>query len=177
MSTPGSETLQWDKVRGVISNLSNRHVHKLIRLARRELTDRHQAAEALNKRAADGFRAMANFMAGVTWALACRASLRESKGHDPAYGKRPAAGDMWLPRELLTAVRHQVKARGWHPITAPDWTNVQCNLEAEQRRTARGVTPEQSFQAVQFRIPFARQEARQVINDRFDSYIDLGGEG
>ena len=110
---------------------------------------------------------MANFMAGVTWALACRAALRESKGHTPVGGKRPQSGEMWLPRELLTAVRHQVKDRGWHPITAESWSKVRDNLIAEARPPR---ADSEGLSCTRFVIPFARQEARVelAVDRRFD---------
>lgn len=166
----------WARLALSMRCMSPKQLHKVIRLTRRELAARHQAADALKERLSGGFSAMAKFMAGVTWALACRAALRESKGHDPSFGKRPAAGDMWLPRELLTAVRHQVKARGWHPITAPDWSNVQHNLMAEQAR--KGRPPEEAFAAVQFVVPLAPPTYSGVIcpRDIPDGRFDHGGE-
>lgn len=175
------EALAWAKVSAHIGNFTNKQLHKLRRIAGRELETRHHIAEALNKRRAEGFRSLANFMAGVTWALACRAALRESKGHDPVHGKRPQSGEMWLPRELLYAVRHQVKQRGWHPITAATWTTVKDELLAEaahaerKRHAERASFPAAPYQPVEaqtFRIPFAAGEARVTVDDRFD----YGGE-
>jgi hypothetical protein len=178
----GSETLIWNKTRRVISAMSTRDVHKLVRLARRELSARHQEAEAYTERVVGARLAMANFMAGVTWALACRTALRESKGHDPVGGKRPAAGDMWLPREMLTAVRHQVKDRGWHPLSARSATEVIDNLksedfwsqpvavdvEASDRTPALGG----ALQVAKFVGRYAGATAAVVLDDRFD----VGGE-
>lgn len=171
----------WDSFRGMFAQLDRADVHKMLRLGRAELKQRHEDQKLEKARASEGYRGLSNFMAGVTWAMACRAALRESKGHE-GVGKRPAAGDMWLPRELLYAVRHQVKKLGWHPITADNWTTVQANMLSqassevyEERRKLRAGGMGQfvpSMEAVQFRIPFATQMASVRIDDRFD----FGGE-
>ncbi len=160
----------WKRISGTIPYMKNRQLHKLVRMARRELEFRHAGREAFKEQLSGGFSAMANFMAGVTWALACRAALRESKGHTPVGGKRPQSGEMWLPRELLTAVRHQVKDRGWHPITTKDWGTVRAGLEAEA--AARAPMP-QDYAEVRFAIQFARGDARAVID--LDSRFDKSG--
>jgi hypothetical protein len=173
-----AEARAWASISQSIGQFSKQQLHKLKKLANRELGARWQAKEALNKRVAGGFGAMANFMAGVTWALACRAALRQSKEH-AGFGKRPQSGEMWLPRELLFAVRSQVRGRGWHPITAKDWPTVQAGLAQEQRGFHHQLddgefSPTGRMSAVKFVIPFARQEASAVIavNKRFDDSFD-----
>jgi hypothetical protein len=161
----------------LITLLSTKSLHRVMKEARRELAARHVARLALKEQLSGGFSAMANFMAGVTWAMACRAALRESKEHPP-IGKKPAAGHMWLPWELLYAVRHQVKDRGWHPITSKSWSVVRDELAAEARHAAvrrkaeLNAMPGQlaHFHAQTFRIPFARQEVRMLmdLDDQFD---------
>lgn len=165
------EAQGWTKVEGSLAGFSRKQLHKLMKLCRRELNARWQFDEALKEWKLEGFRGLANFMAGVTWAVACRAALRESKGHTPVGGKRAQSGEMWLPRELLTAVRHQVKDRGWHPITAPSAEAVLNELAAEDR--ARQPLPAdyaERFNAVRFVIPFSKTEAITVLDldDRFD---------
>lgn len=168
----------FDRVRAITGRLSTRNLHKLKRIINKELTARYQGTEALKERVAGGLQGMANVMAGVTWALACRQALRESKGHEPVGGKRPASGEMWLPRELLYAVRHQVKARGWHPITALNWGVVKANLEAE----ARPATPKtidvfgEEVTVAKFVVPMVRGEARRIVDLDYDRAFDFGGE-
>lgn len=172
----------FDKFKDMFAALSRHDVVRLVRLGRQELKDRYVVQKLLERAAAEGYRGLANFMAGVTWALACRAALRKSKGHE-GFGKRPAAGDMWLPRELLYAVRHQVKELGWHPITAETWTTVQANLLSQastarhsadraERRQRVGDTFAGMVKEVRFKIPFARQTTAVRIDGRFD----YGGE-
>lgn len=163
---PGKLERAWNGIAVSMGSMTKQQLHKIVRLGRRELEARHQADKALYEWKLNGYRAMANFMAGVTWALACRWSLRDSKDHHPFAGVRPQSGEMWLPRELLTAVRHQVKARGWHPITSVTAADVLNNLAAEASR--HPVRADSSLTCVQFVVPMVRSEARVLVDDRFD---------
>lgn len=170
------EQLQWKKIRGSLGRMSRRQLHKLTKLTRRELESRWQFDEALKEWKVGGYRGLANFMAGVTWAMACRESLRRSKGHSPPGGQRPQSGQMWLPAEMLYAVRHQVKDRGWHPITSANAQVVLNNLKAEE--SAAGARAQYGDYA-KFVIPFVKAEVRAKIpvDDRFDFYdMEMGGE-
>lgn len=142
----------WFRITTTLCTMKQRDLHKLKKMVLRELHERYGAREALKERVLGGLDAMANFMAGVTWALACRAALRASKGHTPVGGERPQSGEMWLPYELLYAVRHQVKERGWHPITTEDWTMFRAHMLGEMapRRDPGG-----DFGAVQFAVRMA----------------------
>lgn len=164
------------------ASISDRDLGKLARLiAKERLTRRVEHLERRRKQD-HAMTGMANFMAGVTWALACRASLRYSKGHQ-GYGKRPASGEMWLPRELLIAVRHQVKTAGWHPITSESAAVVLENLRNRNNRelgidsalpvtrTSIDAPLSQPLEVAQFRVRMVKSEAR-LISDRFD----YGGE-
>lgn len=175
------EQRQWQKIRSRLGLMSRKQLHKLVKLSRRELESRWQFDEALKKWKAGGYRGLSNFMAGVTWAMACRQSLRQSKGHAPPGGQRAQSGQMWLPAELLYAVRHQVKDRGWHPITATSARVVLDNLQAEESAARVAAHHGDSLRAVKFVIPYARAEARRQIqipvDDRFDFYdLEMGGE-
>jgi hypothetical protein len=161
----------WRNIALTMPHLTSQQLHRVAKMCRRELADRWAAREALKERAAAGFLGLANFMAGVTWAMSCRQALRGSKGHTPVNGRRAQSGEMWLPRELLYCVRNQVKDRTWHPLTAESWSVVKSNLEAEERASRplpAGYVD--SFNAVRFVIPFAKQEARAVVavDRRFD---------
>lgn len=156
--------------------VSDRDLNKLKKLVVQEKAARYADRLLSRRRTEDGYRAMANFMSGVTWAMACRASLRASKGHEPMFGKRPAAGNMWLPRELLTAVRHQVKELGWHPITSVSADVVIQNLKGQEAsaRAPKNIQ-EDRLHAVQFAVRMAAPTyaaVRSKVDDRFD----YGGE-
>ncbi len=126
-------------------------VRKAGREAHRELKARRHNRWLLKERAAGGSVAMSNFMAGVTWALSCRAALRTWAGHSPPGGKRPQHGAPWLPWEMLACVRSQVKERGWHPIAAKTWADARGHLQAEMSR--RDLPDWVEHQTVQFVIP------------------------
>lgn len=128
--------IDWNKTEALLCLLPRNAVHKLIKLARRELWERHEERVRERERFAAAMNGMANVMAGVTWALACRQSLRRSKGHVPDTGVRPQSGEMWLPRELLYAVRHEVKERHWSPLSSENWDNCRGHLSAEATRRA-----------------------------------------
>lgn len=134
-----------------LPNLDAKDLHWLIRKARRELKTRWEEQAQLRDRVGGAMTGMANVMAGVTWALACRQSLRRSKEHSPDVGKRPASGEMWLPHELLYALRHEVKERQWSPLgakTAQDvlsWLNTEATRHTGPRPTG----------AVAFRVRMA----------------------
>lgn len=172
-----SEADVFSHMRESVTFLTQRQLHKVKKIINKELESRYLAAEALKGRATGAFQGMANFMAGVTWALACRASLRESKGHLPAGGVRPQSGEMWLPRELLTAVRHQVKARGWHPITSTDWDTVRANLSAEALAASRPPRHRDEPMAVKFAVRMAAPTytAQRVSRLAMEDF-DFGGE-
>lgn len=146
------QTVDRDLALDVMRALSKKDLHWVLKQARRELSARHQAAWALKERVGGAMLGMANVMAGVTWALACRDTLRRSKGHLPTYGKRPASGEMWLPRELLYALRHEVKERGWCPLSAENATQALQHLNAEANRR-KGPLPESGY--AEFRIRLA----------------------
>lgn len=172
----------------MLAAMPTKELHKLSKLCRKEKELRWQEAKADQARVAGGYRAMANFMAAVTWAMACRTALRASKGHEPIFGKRPQSGEMWLPREILTAVRHQTRERGWHPITVETAGRVITELVGVARsKEARGwrgehlgeagpdavnPRPDDKLQVARFVIPMVKTEARLRISDRFD----YGGE-
>lgn len=169
MNDEGTMEVAWERTREGMEQLSDKNLRKLVKYARTEMHRRHTERWALKERLAGGFAAMANVMACAAWAMACRQALRESKEHEPALGVKPQSGEMWLPRELLYAVRHQVKRRGWHPITADSWYTVRNNLQAEERAERFSALPvRDSFDAVQFAVRMAHGEARSVVDDCFD---------
>lgn len=162
----------------IVPRLDDRQLQKLVSTARREQRRRYLAAEALKERVGGAMQGMANVMAGVTWALLCRASLRASKGHLPVGGKRAASGEMWLPRELLTAVRHQVKERGWHPITSLNWETVRANYSAELLAARRPPVSDSilgpDLHVAKFVIPFAGQAvSREIAVDKAFDFSDV----
>lgn len=117
-----------------ILDLETRDLHWLVKHARKEIHARWQDRELLKQRVGAAMTGMANAMAGVTWALACRDSLRRSKGHTPTGGRRPQSGEMWLPREQLTALRAEIKERRWSPLGAESWVKVRDWLVVESQR-------------------------------------------
>lgn len=149
-----------DKTLRKLAELSRTDLLWLARKARRELNRRFTSERAHREDLDGALHGMANVMAGVTWALACRQSLRRSKDHSPDTGKRPASGEMWLPYELLTALRHEIKERRWSPLGARCWADVQSWLTVEAGRKPEPVGP----MAVAFRVRMARDTAdRQVL--------------
>ena len=70
---------------------------------------------------------------------------------------------MWLPREVLSAVRHQVKRRGWHPITSENWGVVRDNLLAEARPAPHAREPlfpgDPDVGVAKFVVPMVRGES------------------
>lgn len=173
------------RYRAALEVFDDRALGKLARILAKVKTERYVARVAERRRQGEGYRGLANFMAGVTWALACRATLRYSKDH-PGYGKRPASGEMWLPRELLTAVRSQVKAAGWHPITAESAQVVLHNLANRNNRelgidSALPVTRTsidtpfgEPFEVVKFRVRMV--QGNVMSRSRVSDLFDYGGE-
>lgn len=144
-----------------LAAIPNKDLHWLIKNARRELVRRHREAEASYKARQEGFRGLKNFMSGVTWALACRASLRKSKGHT-GFGKRPASGAPWMPWEILYAAREEVKEKHWSPLTQQSADEVLVRLNVQANRKPE---PEGDFE-VRFIIPFAQGGVNLHIDDR-----------
>ena len=162
----------WTTIKDLLAGIPHRDLHKLGKLVRKEKHTRWLEDMADTEWRREGFGGLANFMAGVTWALACRAALRASKGHK-GFGKRPAAGNMWTPRELLSCVRHQVKELGWHPITSESAAVVMQNLEGQEAAArAPKHIDDGPFQAVQFGVRMASGGVVRRVADRFD----YGGE-
>lgn len=85
-----------------IKELPSKDLHKLKRLIGEELNRRHILEVANDLSLSLTMGAMANVMAGAAWAMACRAQLRWSKGHDP-LGSTPVGGQMWYPWEIEEA--------------------------------------------------------------------------
>lgn len=193
--------IDWPATRERIPQLSTKDLRKYMKLARRELTRRYQGQLALKERMAAGFDGLVNVMRGVAWALACRASLREAHDH-PRLGKGRASGEMWLPHELLKALRADIKEYGYSPLSAGYWSHFDAQYgrykwagdklvwvpgggqayraRREQERfvanhghsTIEDAMTAPPMKAVQFRIPFARREARMVTDAR--DIKDLG---
>lgn len=176
----------WDTLRDALAGMPQKDVHKVNKLVKKELHLRWQEREYERRVQGAAMQGMANVMAGVTWALACRQSLRRSKGHAPDVGKRPQSGEMWLPRELLYAVRHEVKERQWSPLTQPDARGCLQWLGAEASRKpvqdvgddfeAGALFNVPSLKAVKFTGRMARGEAAITFEDSVHSKFDLGGE-
>lgn len=152
-------TIIKDRTLEQLAAISNKDLHWLLKNARRELVRRHREAEASYKARQEGFQGLKNFMAGVTWALACRASLRKSKGHT-GFGKRPASGAPWMPWEILYAAREEVKEKHWSPLTqqSADAVLVRLNVQANRKPEPTG------DYAVSFKIPFAKEYAQVNID-------------
>lgn len=129
-------TIVRDKTLSAIRQLSRKDLHWLKKQVKKELAARYLDDRAFEEEYAAGMAGMSNVMAGVAWALACRDSLRRSKGHTPTYGKQPASGEMWLPRELLIALRAEIKERRWSPLGALNANDVLNHLAAESKRRA-----------------------------------------
>lgn len=162
--------------RDAFAAMSDKDLNRIKRLLTTEKSTRYTERLQARARTLGGYRAMANFMAGVTWAMACRASLRASKGHEPMFGKRPAAGNMWLPRELLTAVRHQVKELGWHPITSASADVVIQNLKGQAAAAnAPKHIQEDRLHTVQFAVRMAAP-TYAMVRSKVDDRFDYGGE-
>ncbi len=158
------------KLREMLKALPKKELLFLKKELRKEARARWLAeTEALERKKA-GFEGLRNVMAGVTWALACRQSLRRSKGHEPDTGKGPQSGEMWLPREMLTALRLEVKTRTWSPLGCADWTAVHNWLRVEAQRKK----PPADGGTVQFVIPFARETAVMHLSDRvYQDMVDF----
>lgn len=154
-----TRTIDWNLTEAQMCLLPQKDLRKLIKFARRELSERNAERWALKERLPGAFQGMANVMAGVTWALACRASLRASKGHRPAAGTRPASGEMWLPAELLKACRLDVKEKGWSPLTAPYFTHFQAQFGKNYRAPDSDEPVD-----VQFAVRMARGTAVRVTD-------------
>lgn len=152
-----TETMQRDATKERLAALGRKDLLWLKKQLRRELHRRwvDGRADAVRKR--HGWIGLANFMAGVTWALACRDALRRSKGHLPTWGKRPQSGEMWLPKEMLTALRADIKDRGWSPLAAGCWSDVHSRLTH-----VRGAESDEPF-AVQFAVRMAGETAAARI--------------
>lgn len=145
--------MNWSKLVTKLEGVDSKHLHKLNKAVKKELARRWavRQLEAVERR--HGFAGLDNFMAGVTHALACRAALRESKEHPP-IGKRPASGEMWLPREMLFAVRDQVKRRGWHPLTCTA-NETLGHLRGEVPGPALYELPIGEFNVAEFKVRMA----------------------
>jgi hypothetical protein len=179
----------WEMYKDLLAALDKKDVHKLLKLTRAELALRWEEQQAEVAWVRAGFTGLANFMAGVTWALACRQTLRRSKGHTPDTGKRPQSGEMWLPREMLYAVRHEVKDRRWSPLSQPDARGCLEWLKAEATRRPQVSEQEadglegmmsgnaRDFRATQFHVKMAAPVYGSVTFDDPHSRFDPGGEG
>ncbi len=148
--------LNRDTARRVFPAMSKADLMWMGRQIRLELQERYEETARHRERVAAAMAGMANVMAGVTWALACRQSLRRSKDHWPDWGIRPASGEMWLPWEILTALRAEIKGRRWSPLGMRDAGSVLNWLTIERDRKPE---PEGDF-AVQFRVRMAGETAR-----------------
>lgn len=147
-----------------IPTASDAELEWLLSTTRRELHKRRRqrVREAEQAR----WRGLSNFLTGVTWALACRQSLRRSKGHTPDTGKTPASGEMWWPYEMLTAARAEVKERTWSPLTATCAGHVMNWLNVELHRT-----PPREDVAFKFHV---RMAAPQYAAVHFDENVLTG---
>lgn len=164
-------TVNRELTRRKVKELSRKDLHWMKKQLAKELHARYELDKAWKADVAWAMAGMANVMAGVTWALACRETLRKSKGHTPAGGKRPQSGEMWLPREILIALRAEVKERGWCPLGVAEWQDVKRWLYVEGQRyigDAKRAELEKSgnFGAVTFRIPFASEVCAVRFEDR-----------
>jgi hypothetical protein len=153
-----------------LAELSRTDLLWLARKARKELNRRFTSERVRRGAVAGAMQGLANVMAGVAWALACRDSLRRSKGHLPTYGKRPASGEMWLPWELMYALRHEVKERQWSPLgakTAQDvlrWLAVEHGRKIGRANPAFREGPGGIEAVTAFRVPFASETAALHID-------------
>jgi hypothetical protein len=143
----------------ILGELTVKDLRNLRRLAGRELGRRSASADRDRARLAGGYLAMANFMAGVTSALACRNALRESKRHRPLGGTNPASGEMWMPREILKARAYMLAKYDAEPLTAADWHEVQEALEQIQRYREADLKPT----AVKFVVPLVKHEGTRLV--------------
>lgn len=155
------EAIQRSATREKLANLGRKDLLWLKKQVRRELKFRWQTGQAALAWKRHGWIGLANFMAGVTWAMACRQSLRRSKGHAPDTGVRPQSGEMWMPRELLYALRHEVKERGWSPLAASCWSDVHSRL-------THVPSPREGQEdgAVAFKVRLVRETAAAHIDTR-----------
>lgn len=152
--------IDWDSARAVLDDMSQKELRKARKQTGRALKRARRVREAL----AEYF---GNFMAGVTWATACRAALRESKRHAPTGGIRPASGECWTPREILKARGMHLARHEWDPLCAESWDQVKAEmlLEArleryrEEERAARGNRPGQ----VQFQVPLMEDNVTVIV--------------
>lgn len=81
-----------------------RTLFKIREIIDAELRKRSLDRTARNDYLESGWYAFANFMHGVAQAMACRAVLRWSKGHEP-YGKREMHGACWSQLEIHQATK------------------------------------------------------------------------
>jgi len=126
--------VDWAGTTRNLTRLSGTDLFKLLVRVRKELTVRKVAAEALNEQLDVAYWRLANFMAGVTWALMCRVALRGWRGHYPTGGTRPQSGAPWLPWETMAAHQRALHLAGWDPIMAPSWTYVRDHLLEHMER-------------------------------------------
>lgn len=140
------------------SELDNRHLRKLRKYLGKELKRRRRTIDALQP--------FCNFMAGVTWAMACRSALRQSKHHTPHGGKRPASGEMWTPREIMKARGLHLARYEWDPLTAKDWDEVRRNLVATAAKARREAELKGPV-IVTFRVPYAGEHAAVCVTPEF----------
>lgn len=150
---------------GKLTELSGDDLRWLVHHAKAEQVRRRVAHILERQHKQWAFTGLANFMAGVTWALACRATLRASKEHPP-IGKGLASGEMWYPWEMVYAVRHEVAQRGWSPIGAKSAGDVVVKLLTESQRKDTSKTPA----AVTFHIPFAQGHMAMYRNELTDEF-------
>lgn len=162
-----TESQEWDLIRVLANQLELRDVRRLRRITGLILKRRAANREALNERAREGFAGLANAMAGVAWALACRNALREWKGHRPLGGTRPASGEMWLPWELMKARAYALAKYDCCVLTVTDWTQARNCIEQVNRYRLADQQPT----AAKFVIPLTkrtmeRTEARVAITTK-----------
>lgn len=89
-------------VKALIPRWSSKDLFKVRKAVNSELRSRVNARLQRDTDLAEGWHGFANVMFGVTVALACRETLRWSKGHSPR-GTQPMHGACWTPSEIAEA--------------------------------------------------------------------------
>lgn len=145
--------------------LTSKELRRIRKFSGLELKRRWQEGEDTRERLSWGWLGFANFMAGVTWALACRKALRESKNHTPSWGVRPASGEMWLPKEIMRARGLHLARREWDPLCAQDWYTVRDNLAADFRQAQREAERlKDPPEVVKFIVPLVEGSASTIVS-------------
>lgn len=108
--------LDQEATRRMVAGLDNQALGHLADIVIREYQDRMSRPKVFLRVLTDaerlaGYQGLSNFMLGATRALACRATLRASKGHKPfahlvsphTAGGTPTSGEMWTAADGVAA--------------------------------------------------------------------------